>query len=115
MKMKTIFIDTNMINEDGSYFIPDIIIRKRGYLVGDIVTAYQDTDAWKAKIVNTNGTWGVELLSEAEQISDDRYEGHQEGFAEGVLVQNLNIIRVLQDQDVPANIIEAVKRKLDMV
>ena len=112
---KTVFIDTNMVNEDGSYFISDIIIRKRKYVVGDIVTAYQDYDAWKARIVNTDGTWGVELLSDAETISDDRYEGHQEGYAFGAYIQNLAMIRILQNLNVPSDLIETVKQKLDMV
>lgn len=112
---KVVFIDTNMINDDGSYFVSDIIIRHNGYMVGDIVTAYQDQDVWKAKIVNTDGAWGVELLSETELISDERYEGHQEGFAYGVYIQSLKAIRILQNLNVPAELIETMKKKLNLV
>ena len=112
---KTVFIDTNMVNKDGSYFVSDMIIRQNGYAAGDLVTAYQDYDAWQARIVKTDGIWGVELLSEAERISDDRYEGHREGYAFGAYIEKLAAIRILQKLNLPDHVIEAVRQELDLI
>ena len=113
--MKSVFIDTNLRYEDLSYFLHEMIVRRLNLSVGDIVTAYQDNEAWKGEIVRTNGIWGIMLLSDAEQISDDRYEGQQEGYLHGRMMQNLFMIRVLQNLNVSAELIDTVKRRLDMI
>lgn len=49
--MKTLFIDTNMGNSDGSYFIHDIEVKSMQLKPGETVIAYQDDDMWTAEVV----------------------------------------------------------------
>ena len=110
--MKFIFIDTNMRNKDGSYYIDDNDIFRKQLVVGDIVVAYQEKDMWKAEIVLSENGYGVILKTETNEISDERFEGHKEGFDNGLSVQKLRTIKLLQRLHVDPLLIEEVKRNL---
>lgn len=114
MRKKVVFIDTNVANDNESYFIHDIVIRSMGLKAGDKVIAYQESDSWDAEIVFSDGKWGVILKSETEEISREREEGHKEGFWEGSCLQKINIIKILQELNAPPQLIEKVKEKLDI-
>lgn len=110
MKKKFIFIDTNMQNNDGSYFVSDYDIKSKQLEVGDAVTVYQETDMWNGEIVLSEGGYGVVLKSEAVEINPERYEGHKEGFAEGESVQKAGTIKLLEVLNANADLIEEVKK-----
>ena len=50
--MKYIFIDTNSVNEKGSYDIWDGYVKSKKLKDGDKVIAYQEKDSWIAEIVS---------------------------------------------------------------
>ena len=110
--MKYIFMDTNSVNEDGSYYIWDEDVKSKHLKAGDAVIAYQEKDCWDAEIVVSADGYGVVLTSEAKEISDDRFEGHTEGFDWGMSVQKHRAITVLEDLGVDSEIIDLVKRRL---
>ena len=93
---KTVFIDTNMPNSDGSYYIDEIIINGRGLKNGDEVIAYQEGEEWDAVITFNDGKWGVELKSHAMIVSDEKQHGYREGFWEGYYCQVMNLFNVLK-------------------
>lgn len=110
--MKTIFVDTNSVNEDGSLCISEIFINNMNLKIGEKVIAYQDADSWDAEIVFSRNKWGVKLISDIKEISKERQEGHKEGFGDGYFVQSINIFRVLRDLNYSTNDIEMIKHKL---
>lgn len=110
--MKFIFIDTNMRNNDGSYYIDDNDISRKQLDVGDIVIAYQEKDMWKAEIVLSENGYGVILKSVTSEISDERFEGHKEGFDNGQSIQKLRTIKLLQRLNADPLLIEEVRKNL---
>lgn len=112
--MKFVFIDTNMRNDDGSYYISNYDIKSNQLIVGDIVTAYQETDVWKGEIVLSETGYGIILKTDAIEISAERYEGHQEGFSWGVSTQRELTIKLLQNLNADIDLIEKIKRKFEM-
>ena len=110
MKKKFIFIDTNVQNNDGSYFVSDYDIKSKQLEVGDAVTVYQETDMWNGEIVLSEGGHGVVLKSEAVEINPERYEGHKEEFAEGESVKKAGTIKILEVLNANADLIEEVKK-----
>ena len=110
--MKYVFIDTNSMNEDGSYYVWDGYVKSKKLKVGDEVIAYQEKDSWLAEIVMSDNRYGVILTSEAKEISDERYEGHSEGFNNGMSVQKQITINVLENLNIDSKVIDAVKEKL---
>lgn len=109
--MKYVFIDTNLINNDGSYYIWDGDIKTKKLNVGDEVIAYQEKDSWVAEIVVSDNGYGVVLKSEAKEITDERFEGHVEGFNDGMSVQKQMTINVLENLEIAPEIIAVVKEK----
>ena len=67
--------------------------------IGEIVTAIQDNEEWDAKVVSSDGEWGIELLSGAREVSAERRQGHIEGFWEGVYCQQGFLSNVLARLD----------------
>lgn len=55
--MKSIFIDTNSIDENGNFYINEIIAKNMKLRNGEKVVAYQDGDSWEAKIVCCENKW----------------------------------------------------------
>lgn len=110
--MKTIFVDTNSLNENGTLCINEIIINNMELHHGEKVIAYQDADSWEAEIVYADHKWGVVLLSDAKEISKERQEGHQEGFWGGYHLRSIQLIRVLEDLNFSADVIQDVRNKL---
>lgn len=110
--MNYVFIDTNSINDDGSYYIWDGYIKMKNLHIGDEVIAYQEKDCWIAEIVLSGNRYGVILKSEAKEISDDRFEGHAEGFNYGMSVQKQITINILENLDIAPEVITAVRVKL---
>lgn len=110
--MKTIFIDTNSINENGSLCINEIVIKNMGLQKGEKVIAYQDADSWEAEIVFIKNRWGVVLTSDTKEISKDRQEGHDEGFWNGYYLQSIRLIHVLKELNYSIDNIEKIKEKL---
>ncbi|MCM1119236.1 MAG: hypothetical protein NC543_07745 [bacterium] len=94
--MKAIFIDTNSVNEDGSFYIDELLVKNMGLIAGERVIAYQDADSWEAQIVLCKDRWGAVLNTESREISPDRQEGHAEGFWRGYYVQSRRLISVLE-------------------
>lgn len=109
--MKYVFIDTNSMNEDGSYYIWDGYVKSKNLKVGDEVIAYQEKDCWIAEIVLSGNGYGVVLKSEAKEISDERFEGHGEGFNYGMSVQKQITINVLENLEIAPEVIAVVKEK----
>lgn len=112
--MKFVFIDTNMRHDDGSYYISNYDIKSKQLKVGDIVTAYQETDVWKGEIVLSENGYGIILKTDAIEISTERYEGHQEGFSLGVSTQREITLILLQNLNADIGLIEEIKRKFGM-
>lgn len=110
--MKTIFIDTNSVNEDGSYYLDEIVIQGLGISVGERVIAYQDEDSWEAEVVMCGEKWGATLVSDSRQISPERQEGHAEGFWQGYYVQGRRLIYVLEQLNYSAKAIDEIKDRL---
>ena len=109
--MKYVFIDTNLMNEDGSYYIWDGYVKSKKLKIADEVIAYQEKDSWLAEIVVSNKGYGIALKSEAQEISNERYEGHIEGFNYGINVQKHITINVLENLEIDPEVIAAVKEK----
>ena len=110
--MKTIFIDSNSVNEDGSYYIDELLIKNMRLCVGEKVIAYQDADAWEAEITLCGDKWGAVTVSDGREISPERQEGHAEGFWWGYYVQSKRLVHVLEQLNYSAKAIEEIKEKL---
>jgi len=110
--MKTVFIDTNSINENGSFQIHEVIVKNLELQVGEKVIAYQEGDLWQAEVVNENNYWGIVLKSEAKKISKERLEGQEEGFWAGYYAQSIRFLRVLEQLNYSATDIEKIKMKV---
>ena len=108
-EMKVVFIDTNDINENGTLHITETFIKNMKLNENEEVIAYQDLDSWNAKIVFDGKEWGVALISEAKEISKERYEGQREGFWEGYYLQSARMIQVLEKLNYSTDEIERVK------
>ena len=110
--MKTIFVDTNSVNENGTLYIHEIIVKNMGLQIGERVIAYQESDFWEAEIVFDDNNWGVVLNSDTKEVSKERQEGQTEGYWRGYYMQCITIIRVLEDMNYSVTEIEAIKTKL---
>ena len=112
---KFVFFATNSRHHDADaeiYRIHELEIERGKLTEGDRVTAYMDNEEWDAQIVRHGDLWGLVLLSEAREISNERYEGHAEGFSHGMLVQKLRALRVLNDLGLPDDLREEAKRRM---
>ena len=114
IKMKSLFVDTNCVNENGSICINDIVIENMKLDAGEKVIVYQDADSWEAEIVHDNNKWGCVLSSNARKISQERLEGQQEGFLNGCLLQSYWMLLILKELNYSASDIEIVKAKLGL-
>lgn len=115
---KFVFFDTNSRHCDVDaeiYHIHELEIQRSKLTEGDLVTAYMDNEEWDAQIVRYGDQWGLVLLSEAREITNERYEGHTEGFARGMLLQKLRALRVLDDLDLPDDLKEEAKRRMMLI
>ena len=112
---KFVFFDTNCCNDDGSCHIHELEIQRSQLTEDDRVTAYMDNEEWDARIVRCGDQWGLVLLSEAREISPERYEGHAEGFSRGMLLQKLRALRVLEDLDLPDDWKEEATRRMMLI
>lgn len=112
--MKAVFIDTNFIKDNGSIRIHDLIVNNMALQNGEKVIAYQEEDCWEAEIVQEDGYWIVTLLSEAKKVSKERQEGHVEGYREGMYVQGIRVLRVLQMMNYSSEEIDKIKEHLDL-
>ena len=110
--MKSIFIDTNWQNEDGSIKLHELIVKNMELQPGEKVIAYQEEDWWDAEIVQKEDCWSVEILSEPKRVSKERQVGHIEGRQYGIYMQSISLLRVLQNLNYSAEEIEKVKEKL---
>lgn len=110
--MKSVFIDTNNQNDDGTLKVHEFVIHNLNLQNGEKVIAYQEEDYWEAEIVCKNNCWSVKLLSETKEVSKERQLGQEEGFQHGCLVQNMRLLQVLQNLGYSAEEIERVKQKL---
>ena len=112
--MKSIFIDTNWQNEDGSIKLHELIVKNMDLQPGERVIAYQEEDWWDAEIVQKEDCWSVEILSEPKRVSKERQEGHTEGYMEGIYVQSMRVFRTLELLNYSKEEIERVKEKLGL-
>lgn len=112
--MKTIFIDTNLVNDNGSVKIDEFIINNMELQKGERVFACQEGDCWEAEIVYEDTCWCVKLLSETKEVSKERQMGQEEGFWNGYYVQSMRMLRVLQSLNYSSEEIKKVKEKLDI-
>ena len=111
---KFVFIDTNFCNEDGSCRLHELQAKQQKLTEGDRVTAYMEQEQWDARVVRCGGQWGVVLLSETRALSAERYEGQQEGYHNGRLIEQLRVLRVLESLDLPEDQMAAAKRRLGL-
>lgn len=106
--LNIVFIDTNMRNEDGTYYIDNTIAKGKRLQIGERVVAYQDDEEWDAQILCNGNNWGVKILSEARMISNDRKVGHEEGFWEGYYCQLRIFFKILEEVGIKKEIIREV-------
>ena len=111
---KFVFIDTNFCNEDGSCQLHELQAKQQKLTEGDLVTAYMEQEQWDARVLRCGGQWGVVLLSETRTLSAVRYEGQQEGYAHGRLIERLRTLRVLEGLNLPGELLEEAKRRLEL-
>lgn len=111
---KFVFIDTNFCNEDGSCQLHELQAKQQKLTEGDPVTAYMEGEQWDARIVRHGEQWGVTLLSETRTLSAERYEGQQEGYHNGRLIEQLRTLRVLEGLNLPEELLEEAKRRLEL-
>ena len=111
---KFVFIDTNAKNEDNSYFVSAIEIKRQHLVVGDKVIAYQGNEMWNGDIVVCAGKWGVVLTSSGKDISDERFEGHIEGYYEGLQCQKLRTLNVLRKVNIPQETMSEIIKSLEL-
>ena len=112
---KYVFFDTNSCTEQpGVYPIHPWEIRGRKLSEGDFVTAYMECEEWDGKIVRQGDQWGIELLSEARELSAERYAGQLEGCRQGILMEKLRTLRVLEGLGLPGDLLEEAKRRLEL-
>ena len=112
--MKSILIDTNFVNDNGTLKINEFMIANLGLQNGEHVLAYQEEDFWEAEIVYEDNGWGVKLLSDAKNLSKERRIGQVEGFRQGCLVQSMRLLQAMQSLDYSAEEIEKMKQKLGL-
>ncbi len=112
MLLKLVLFDTNSYNEDGTYWIDDIVIRGKNLKIGERVIVYQDNEEWEAEITFDGENWGVKLLSDAWVVSDDRCKGRHEGFYDGYYCQLRFVDRVLEQLDIKEDVRKEVLRRL---
>ena len=106
---KFVFFDTNSPIDDSS----EVYRISHGNLAeGDLVTAYMENEEWDAQVVRRGDQWGIKLLSEAREMSGERYDGQQEGFSHGMLVQKQRTLRVLEGLDLPDWVKEEAMRRM---
>lgn len=113
--MKSVFIDTNFVNDNGTLKINEFMIANLRLQNGEQVIAYQEEDYWEAEIVYEDNVWSVKLLSDAKNLNRERQIGHVEGFQQGCLVQSMKLFQTLQSLDYSAEEIEKVKQKLGLM
>ena len=111
---KFVFIDTNFCNEDGSCQIHELQAKQQKLTEGDPVTAYMEGEQWDARVLRCGSQWGVVLLSETRTLSAERYEGQQEGYHNGRLIEQLRTLRVLEGMNLPEELLEEAKRRLEL-
>ncbi|MBQ8262785.1 MAG: hypothetical protein IJZ00_10905 [Lachnospiraceae bacterium] len=112
---KTVFVDTNDINSDGSLRVSEYVINGKGLVAGEEVIAYQDDNFWEAEVIKSADGWGVSLKSTTQMISRERQEGHKEGFWEGFYVQSARIVQVLNDLNYSEEEIRELRSKLGIL
>ena len=115
---KFVFFDTNSRCGDADaeiYRVHELEVKREKLTEGDLVLAYMENEEWDARIVRCGNQWGLVLLSEAREISNERYEGHMEGFQYGTLVEKLRTLRVLEGLGLPGNVLEEAKRRLELL
>lgn len=115
MKKQVVFIDSNCTNDDGSYYIEELIVKSKKLKKGDAVIAYQDNEEWDAEISFSNNKWGAILKSEARLISQERYEGHKEGYWEGCYNQRHILLILLENLQAPETLILEIKQWMGIV
>lgn len=118
MMKKFVFFDTNSCTEyPGVYPIDEMTVKARKLAEGDLVTAYMlgEHEYWDAKIVRHSEQWRIVLLSKAREISAERYAGQQEGYWDGKAMEKLRTLRVLENMGLPADLMEELKRRLELV
>ena len=114
---KHVFFDTNSRYFDADneiYKIHESAVRAGKLAEGDLVTAYMEGEQWDARIVRHGEQWGIVLLSEFREMSSERYEGQQEGYAHGRLIERLRTLRVLEGLNLPGELLEEAKRRLEL-
>lgn len=115
---KVIFFDTNVCAEvPGVYPISELAVRDKKLAEGELVTAYMlgEYEYWDAKVLHLDGQWGIELLSDAREMTRARYEGQHEGFTEGMLCQKQRALRVLENLDLPDTLLAEARRKMEEI
>lgn len=112
--MKSLFIDTNLINKNGSIQISDVLVKNLDLQPGEKVIVYQDADSWQAEVVHDKNYWGAMLISEAREIGKERKEGQEEGFWEGYYTQSIRLLKVLEQLEYSVADIEKIKNRLGL-
>ena len=110
-----VFFDTNdRRDESGFYPISQMQVERRNLAEGDLVTAYMlgEREYWDAKLLRLGDQWGIVLLSDAKEMSNDRWEGQHEGFTEGMFCQKERALRVLESLDLPDELLTEAKRRM---
>jgi hypothetical protein len=112
MKQRTVFFDSDVFNGDGNYSVHPIVAESMRLEIGEPVIAIQGEGEWDAKVVNDNGEWGLELLSDARRVNAERRQGHIEGFWEGIYSQLGWLLIALErldlDEQISRQVYEAV-------
>lgn len=113
-KLKSIFIDTNFVNDNGSIKVHDMVIKNMELQHGEKVIAYQEGEYWEGEIVYADNCWSVELLSDTKEISKERQEGQKEGYLEGIYIQSMRFFQAMRMLNYSEEEIEKIKECLEI-
>ena len=73
-----------------------------------------DYEEWDVQVVRCGGHWGIVLMSEAREMSAERYEGQKEGYQHGRMIEKLRTLRVLESLALPEDLLAEATCRLEL-
>ena len=109
---KIVFIDTNMPNQDYSYYIHEIVAIGKSITAGDEIIAYQDGEEWDAIVTFKDGVWGASITSSVREISRNKEIGYIAGFWHGYYSHLVAIKNLLEQTNLSQATKDSIRNKL---
>lgn len=115
--LKTILIDTNLINartEEPKISIQ--VIKSLGLKEGECVVAYQDQDEWDGivckEIQEDESEWYIQIQAETyRQVCEEKAIGREEGFLNGKISGLKEEVLILENKMIKEGISEENARR----